>query len=357
MNPGEYLVELARQNVSFDEFCQEAREIERKSPRDWQAALNFQHPEENGVPAISFFIRKQRSELLRFYLQEGCDVELMDLRHVGALGVASIFGDQDCVELLVDYQANANTKCALGCSNLLFSIHLQHLETVRYLVEKGKADVNEKDRNGCGPLLIACMVGSLPIVKYLLTHTNVSILDRHVNGWAALVFAAYHGCLELLVYLDSVLRNDGHSALPNLSLDVRQDYHLCLVLAAKCGYFSIVTFFVENVQVPVNSSDNAHNTPLISACVAGHEKIVSYLLQREADVRKVNSDGDSALMLAVRRGYLSIVRMLLSKLEKSSSNKSEIVDMINLKNFKGLSAMAMAETDVMRTFLAQYGAI
>ncbi|RYH00928.1 ankyrin repeat domain-containing protein, partial [archaeon] len=311
MNPGEHLVELARQNVSYDEFCQEARDIERKDATSWPVALNFQHPEENNVPALSFFIRKQRSDLVRFYLQEGCDVELMDLRHVGALGVASIFGDQESVQLLVEYQTNANTKCALGCSNLLFAVHLQHIEAVKYLVEQGKASVSERDRNGCGPLLIASMVGSLPIAKYLLTHTNVSISDRHVNGWSAIVFAAYHGTLDLVMYLDSVLRNNGHANYTSLSLDIQQDYNQCLVLAAKCGYLFMVKFLVDTVKVTVDARDSSLNTPLICSSVAGHENIVSYLLQQEADVNKVNADGDTALMLAVRRGYLPIVKLLL----------------------------------------------
>lgn len=349
MNPGEYLVGLARQNVSYDEFCQEARDIERKDARSWVDALNFQHSEENNVPALSFFIRKQRSDLVRLYLQEGCDVELMDLRHVGALGVASIFGDQECMQLLVDYQANTNTKCALGCSNLLFAVHLQHLGTVRQLVEQGKADVSEKDRNGCGPLLIASMVGSLPIAKYLLTQTNVSILDRHVNGWSAIVFAAYHGSLDLFMYLDSVLRHNGHTDYHALPRDIQLDYNLCLVLTSKCGYLSMVKYLVDVAQVPVDAADQSSSTPLMCAAVAGHEDTVAYLLQKRADALRVNVDGDSALMLAARRGYLNIVRLLWGVAGSAFD--------LTQRNAKGQTVLDMAETDIMKSFLSAHGAM
>ena len=54
-------------------------------------------------------------------------------------------------------------------------------------------------------------------------------------------------------------------------------------------------------------------TPLMEASGAGHNEIVSYLLQNNADVNKSDFNGSSALHLASDKGYLDIVKVIIFK--------------------------------------------
>jgi len=69
-------------------------------------------------------------------------------------------------------------------------------------------------------------------------------------------------------------------------------------------------------------------TPLMIACRMGNTQIVNSLLDAGADVQRINSDRESALVFAVRGGFYDIVQMLVNKSAdvtvRSSDGKSLI---------------------------------
>ena len=51
-------------------------------------------------------------------------------------------------------------------------------------------------------------------------------------------------------------------------------------------------------------------TPLISAAINGHVKVVELLLDKGADVNKTDKDGNTALKLATQYGHSETVTLL-----------------------------------------------
>ena len=87
---------------------------------------------------------------------------------------------------------------------------------------------------------------------------------------------------------------------------------------------TLVKFFISkgaSLNSDVNSVDRYSNsTVLIKAVEKGNEGCVSELLLHGADITETNSQGQTLLMLAAKRGMLSTVRTCLDKCNKSYLN-------------------------------------
>lgn len=75
--------------------------------------------------------------------------------------------------------------------------------------------------------------------------------------------------------------------------------------------------------VSVNERTLRSETPLIVAAIAGQGEVVSYLLQRGADIDLRNDSGLSALHAAAYAGHVDIVKLLVAR--KARINDAENV--------------------------------
>ena len=64
-------------------------------------------------------------------------------------------------------------------------------------------------------------------------------------------------------------------------------------------------------------------TPLLRAVAKGHADIARFLLASGSDFDERNSRGESALQIAVRRGHLDVVKVLV-QLYRDSHMESEV---------------------------------
>jgi ankyrin repeat protein len=87
-----------------------------------------------------------------------------------------------------------------------------------------------------------------------------------------------------------------------------------LHVAAAAGHLPVVTYLVQR-SANLNSRDESGMTPLMSACSAGHNAVVLTLLNARADVRfERPEDGMSALKFALwGRCSRKVIKALLSK--------------------------------------------
>ncbi|XP_067654159.1 putative ankyrin repeat protein RF_0381 [Haliotis asinina] len=152
-------------------------------------------------------------------------------------------------------------------------------------------------------LLNASIHGDLDTVKRILAMSYVDINSR---GWwsrTAVMEASKNGHRGVVKFL--VDRG------ANLSLvDERGDN--VLHWACDGGHLDIVKLILSLDVVDINSGDFLGITPVMVAVLHEHRDVVKFLVGEGADVSQVDSDGDTVLHYACRKGDLEIVELILS---------------------------------------------
>jgi ankyrin repeat protein/transglutaminase-like putative cysteine protease len=69
----------------------------------------------------------------------------------------------------------------------------------------------------------------------------------------------------------------------------------------------------DGADVNAVTHEHNQNTALIYACLKGHSEIALYLIERGADVKRINKQGKSALLYASQYGLEKVVKRLLEK--------------------------------------------
>lgn len=210
-------------------------------------------------------------------------------------------GNLDIVKYLVENGASIDNK------NLLYSaIGGGNLEIVKYLVEKG-ANIND-------PHLLSYAVecDNFEIVKYLVDK------GANVNNSSTLSNAVLNNNLEIVKYLVEKGANANdlsslYNAINNDNLEIlkylvgkganvnRSDL---LSTAASCGNIEIVKYLVE---VGANIK---YTYAITNATSYGNFEIFKYLVDIGTNDK---NDDKEILIIAVRNGYIDIVKYFVEK--------------------------------------------
>ena len=137
--------------------------------------------------------------IIKLLLENGADVNLMDIDGINALHIASRFSNTyssiETVKLLLDYNANVNTPTNTGNTTLMGvsanSNEKSSIETVKLLLDNG-ADVNIQNKFGHTALMYASALSNtssnIETVKLLLQH-NADVSAQTSDNCSALTFA------------------------------------------------------------------------------------------------------------------------------------------------------------------------
>ena len=161
---------------------------------------------------------------------------------------------------------------------LLWASDKGYSSVVSILLDNG-ADVNSIATWRATALMLSARTGCFDTVKTLLT-ANANVNSVSDNGWTALIIAS----------------DKGHSEVVSLLLEYGAD---------------------------VNAKGIGDKTPLMYAVdnYLGNGIIVGDLLSKGADVNAQNNEGETALILAVQKGNMKIIRILLSHVDIDASIK------------------------------------
>ncbi|XP_061089482.1 BCL-6 corepressor-like protein 1 isoform X2 [Conger conger] len=113
--------------------------------------------------------------------------------------------------------------------------------------------------------------------------------------------------------------------------------------AARLGYQEVVLYCLEKDEREVNRRDNAGYTALHEACARGWTQIVQVLLEHGADVNCSAQDGTRPIHDAVASDNLPAVWMLLNRGADPT-----------LATYSGQTAVKLAQSNSMKTFLSEY---
>lgn len=204
---------------------------------------------------------------------------------------------------------------------------------VSQLVNNG-ANVNAMSEWGKTPLMSAAERGHVDTAKLLL-HYGAKVNIRRPDGRTALIYAFSNGHLELARLLadsgaeftpkdkEEALRRacesgkSGKIEVVKLFLGQGVDVNAVgkdgwtALLRASSGNIDIVKLLLKHgAYVNAVGGNPSTTTPLMRACLRGKNDIVRILVDHGADLNIKNSDGETALSIALSKGNVEIMEFL-----------------------------------------------
>src|SRR3990167_1756393 len=215
-----------------------------------------------------------------------------------------------------------------------------NLATVqKYISENQNNVVNintANNNNGDTALICAARNDHAPIVNALLAVPGININTQGQNGDTALICAAINGHAPIVNAL---------LAVPGININTQgnNDGNTALIWATYQGHAPIVNALLAAGADPNIASNKAtgnntalNNTALMYSITKDRPAIAGTLIEAKgADLNLVNAEGDTVLMLAIRKKLHDIVVQLMSaNVDTTITNK------------KGETAESLANNDL-----------
>ncbi|XP_067650306.1 uncharacterized protein, partial [Haliotis asinina] len=245
-------------------------------------------------------------DVFTLLLKEGADVSATDNQHCNCLHHSCKSGSQDIVRVLLkQFPHLINLGDEDGNTPAILCAESGHIKILKLLVSH-KVDLTKMNKYAnMNPFHRGCVNGHVSVVNYLLTRENITLDMR--GGWSevtALMIAAVSGHYD--VY--NLLVSEG----ADLSLTDRYN-HDCLMLACEGGNVSIVKHLLSLKTFDINRKGGSKNrSAVMMAAARGDYDVYNLLVSEGADLSLTDDDNNDCLMLAYKRGNVSIVKHLLS---------------------------------------------
>ncbi len=212
----------------------------------------------------------------------------------------------DVVRLLIDKEAEIDSKDDMGVTALSYAAFKGHKEIATMLIKAG-ADVNSQDDNKLTPLFRASQSGNEDIIDLLLEAGASIDLSKAALNWAAL--KGHKDVVAKLIKAGADLNFIDRNRTP-------------LDEAIRFGHKDIYDVLIDKGALLDKGK------ALRRATLYGKEDIVKDLLDKKAPVDEQDSEGDTALILASQRvapggDDINIVTLLLeAKADRTIENKA-----------------------------------
>ena len=304
-------------------------------------------------------------ELVMFLIEtKHCQVQIRNKDGDSPLHHACRLGKLSIVKYLVNEQLlPVNCVNNTGNTPLCVAVEAVEIGVVQFLVEIDDCDVNYQNKNGDTPLHIACRIGDTCVVRALTdfrnrkVSCNFNVKNNRQATPALIAYKKHHSdifrllvtedhCECLLSVLNRIKRNRWSEAVGILitgkygSKDVTMPSfsgsalkvisflaeekiwnmydpikHGNTFLHFLCQYSENLTLFIDkdNAVKVVNCCNNAGNTPLHLACLAGNVNAVQFLTNIpdcKADVK--NNQQETPALIVFRNRYSDIFRLLVT---------------------------------------------
>nr|XP_006825229.1 PREDICTED: ankyrin repeat domain-containing protein 50-like [Saccoglossus kowalevskii] len=207
----------------------------------------------------------------------------------------------DLLHLLVDRNANLETKNKNGQTALDMAVSLNDRIMTEYLINNG-ADVNCTRKDGTTPLYMAAQGGYEDIVKNLL-EANANVNASTDEGDTPIHAAARNGHINVIKMLQ-VAGADMHNETLTLGATP-------LDTACFNGHEQVVRFLVD-IGANVHSSRKDGSTALYVAAQQGHVKVVDILINQGVDINEHDKNGATPLFVGAQQGHVEVVKLLLA---------------------------------------------
>ncbi|XP_016105632.1 ankyrin-2-like [Sinocyclocheilus grahami] len=302
----------------------------------------------NGLSPLHMSAQGDHVECVKHLLQHKAPVDDVTLDYLTALHVAAHCGHYRVTKLLLDKKANPNARALNGFTPLHIACKKNRVKVMELLVKYG-ASIQAVTESGLTPIHVAAFMGHLNIVLLLLQN-GASPDVCNIRGETALHMAARAGQMEVVrcllrngALVDAMAREDQtplhiasrlgqteivqlllqHMAHPDASttngytplhISAREgQMETAAVLLEAGASHSLTTksWCISDIKRKnVNAKTKNGYTPLHQAAQQGNTHIINVLLQHGAKPNAVTMNGNTALSIAKRLGYISVVDTL-----------------------------------------------
>ncbi|MFD2822647.1 ankyrin repeat domain-containing protein [Lacinutrix iliipiscaria] len=291
----------------------------------------------DGRTYIFWAAYKGNIEMMEYLLKNGAKTDLTDDKGNTILNFAASTGQQNtkvydlCIANGADLKNDVNPD---GANALLLAAPYDvNFKLIDYFTSKG-LDINSVDANNNGIFNYVARTGNIELLN--------SLLKKGVKGNdQAFMFAAYGtrgktNGLDVYNYLESLGLN------PNTTTTKGETpLH---VLAARSKNLELITYFIDK-NADVNQIDNDGNSAFLNAASRNNLEVIRLLFSHVKDINAVNKKGESALALATANNSSEMVQFLfennadISVIDANGNNLTYYL--INSYNFKDIEDFKM----------------
>ena len=246
--------------------------------------------------------------------------------------IASYYGHDSIVELLLQNNADINYRIPNSGNSLQYALFRNHSSIIQLLIDKG-IDVNNPGRNKQTPLHMALSRRAYKICDALMA-ANCDINAQYANGNTALHYSIENNLDSISkVLIDAgadlkLLNNNKESALfiaiENNNRDLvdllkqkgsvlpqdKEKMNELLQLAIKNKFQAIATELSEN-GAELSGIDSKGRNLLHLATIGGNLEWAKKLLDKEFDVNGIDSMNRTALHYSAEQNNIDIAKLLV----------------------------------------------
>ncbi|MEE6507350.1 hypothetical protein FKM82_020328 [Ascaphus truei] len=259
-----------------------------------------------------------QEECVKLLLLYNASPNMTNLKGSTPLHIAADKKMKSIVEFILGKKININSKDEDQFTALHFAAQNGDESITRMLLDKN-ASLNEVDSKGRTPLHVACQHGQECIVRIFLRR-GADITIKGKDNWVSLHYAAWQGHLSIV----KLLAKQHGTSINSQTSDGRTPLHL----AAQRGHYRVARILME-LQCDVNIQNRQMKTPLHIAAETGHTSTARLLLNRGAEIDFITAEGYTALDLAHQNGHLATVKMLMDE-KVSAKCKDPLEEETNL---------------------------
>ena len=273
-------------------------------------------------------------------------IDEVDADGVTALHVASIAGNADVVELLLDNKADCSIGDKFQAQPLFRAAGCGHAKIVNLLLQKGKANPNATDCFGRAalhgpaqtndvqvhdylikadanvnvigsdrktPLHEACNMGRIKNVELLLDHPDIKVNELDNDQFPPLYKALCSSDGNKDYFNQCVNREIVTELLRRADIDVDVSNGIAVQEAARKGFQAEVETMLNKSKASIQMRGGKYGGVLQAASISGNLQLVNLLLKPEhhADINLQGGELGCPLAAAAAFGHVDVVRRLL----------------------------------------------
>ncbi|XP_062560907.1 uncharacterized protein LOC134225123 [Armigeres subalbatus] len=241
-------------------------------------------------------------DVVTLLMEKQADVSALDNRKQTPLFMAALAGHDSVVKLLTSKHSNINDLNNRKWSALHIAAIHNHAEVVEILLSKNAKTKLGRALKWQSFLQMLLSRGHRDMVTRLVMH-EVKSLKRNADANQTLFWAIRNNIMEVVQVM--------HKAGVSISVTDDRSGQCTYQLALKQRSWKIAEYILG-----IQSRSERYEYALHEAATAGSVGCVSMLLEQKAEVNARDQDGNSPLDLALLKGHVMVVRMLLEKSAK-----------------------------------------